>query len=440
MDQGYEETRFRHAVDKNFHCPICMNVLREPVQCRRNEHHFCTPCIKRHLKQNFQSCPLCMEELTLETLRQPPRILADYLSSLKINCEYADRGCLELVELGIPKQHVANCSYSPVTCTNDGCLEVINKMDQEHHETQVCSFKKVKCEDCEEEMKYAKHNTHDCVMRKDIAEVKINWTQMKDQLSRSLEMQEEMTKQLKNINTEVKEIMKEMKGIKTEVNSLKQSLRDTCDANRHIHPEKGIVVGGFTDRNTLLESSERFCWFEREWVTLQPMREHRSGATAVDFENQIIVSGGKTGGNGTDSMEIMNMNYDTKQWVDFPAKFPFKCRGHRCVVYRNRLLLIGGYSNEGQASDGIYEVLLTPPYTFKLLTRMGQERCYHGAVLFKDKVLIVGGRRTLDIADCLDDVLLYDIKKIECTQMKPLLLALSSMATVSWEDNVIMEG
>ena len=61
------------------------------------------------------------------------------------------------------------------------------------------------------------------------------------------------------------------------------------------------------------------------------MKEKRSGATAVLFENQIVVNGGKTEYNGTDSMEITNINRP-EQWFDFPAKLPFKCRGHRCVV------------------------------------------------------------------------------------------------------------
>ena len=41
---GYEEERFEHEVDSKLLCPICSNVLKDPVQCQ-NEHYFCRSCI-----------------------------------------------------------------------------------------------------------------------------------------------------------------------------------------------------------------------------------------------------------------------------------------------------------------------------------------------------------------------------------------------------------
>ena len=105
--QGYEDNRFENAVSQNFHCPICLNVLKEPVMCRRNQHYFCTSCITRHLG-NSPTCPTCMEELTVETLTQVPRIVTNCLSELNIRCDYFSRGCREFVQLGNLATHVAN--------------------------------------------------------------------------------------------------------------------------------------------------------------------------------------------------------------------------------------------------------------------------------------------------------------------------------------------
>ena len=72
-----EHNRFEKEVERNFHypsCPMCLNVVKDPVQCRGNQHLFCSPCIKRHLEQYCQTCPTCREELMAETLLQPPRI------------------------------------------------------------------------------------------------------------------------------------------------------------------------------------------------------------------------------------------------------------------------------------------------------------------------------------------------------------------------------
>ena len=190
--------------------------------------------------------------------------------------DYAARGCREEVELGVFKSHVVNCSYSPVRCSNEGCGEVINKQDQEHHETQVCAFKKLKCDDCEKMVQRTKCKTPGCVKRKEIAETQRNWTEMKDQLNRVLCIQEEM--------------MKEIKGLMSEVKNVKQSVQDLSDINSHFNTGEDIVVaGGFY--NMPLASAERFSWIDRKWIPLPRLRKSRSAAIAMVFENQMIVSG-----------------------------------------------------------------------------------------------------------------------------------------------------
>ena len=39
-EQGYEDDRFENVVSQNFHCPICLNVFKDPVMCQRNQHYF----------------------------------------------------------------------------------------------------------------------------------------------------------------------------------------------------------------------------------------------------------------------------------------------------------------------------------------------------------------------------------------------------------------
>ncbi|CAB4045443.1 E3 ubiquitin- ligase NRDP1, partial [Paramuricea clavata] len=114
---GYEDCRFEKDVDENFHCSICYNVLKEPRTCRNNDHIFCLACITQHLKVNSQTCPECNEHLNVDTLRRP-RVLSNYLSKLKINCDHASRGCPEFTCLEDLKTHVVNCGYAPVLCSN----------------------------------------------------------------------------------------------------------------------------------------------------------------------------------------------------------------------------------------------------------------------------------------------------------------------------------
>jgi E3 ubiquitin-protein ligase NRDP1 len=101
--QGYDEERFATTVNRNFLCLICFNVLREPVLCPRNHHCFCRSCITKHL-ENSRRCPTCADELTVETLTEPPRMVKDYINELNIHCIYIDRGCQEILQL----QHLDN--------------------------------------------------------------------------------------------------------------------------------------------------------------------------------------------------------------------------------------------------------------------------------------------------------------------------------------------
>ena len=210
-EEGYEDRRFEKEVDGNLHCPLCSNVLKDPFQCRRNQHLFCSPCIKRHLEQNSQTCPTCSEELTAETLPLPPMIVIDLLNALKIRCDFAARGCRELVKLECLKRHIAHCGYSPTKCENDGCSMIINKIDKEHHENNDCGFRKVKCEECGKEVLYKKFKAHGCTLKKEMDEVKTSLNEMKTEVKDELKMvqrnQEEMMQEVRQMKAEMKEFM-----------------------------------------------------------------------------------------------------------------------------------------------------------------------------------------------------------------------------------------
>ncbi len=145
---GYDDERFEHVVSQSFHCIICTNVFKDPVMCRHNEHLFCRACITRHL-MNSQTCPTCMEPLTVDTLTQAPRGIRNILAELKIRCEFFDRGCGKFVELGDLERHVADCGFAPVVCSNAGCQLEVNKQDLIHHETAMCELRRVQCHSCD---------------------------------------------------------------------------------------------------------------------------------------------------------------------------------------------------------------------------------------------------------------------------------------------------
>ena len=127
--------------------------------CGGNQHLFCRACITKHLG-NFQTCPTYMQELSVETLTEAPRAVKNFLSELKIRCDFHERGCLFLVELGNLENHVKKCGFVSVVCSNEGCELVVNQRDLIHHESTVFKQRRVKCHSCIElrqEIKIGRH-------------------------------------------------------------------------------------------------------------------------------------------------------------------------------------------------------------------------------------------------------------------------------------------
>ncbi len=71
---------------------------------------------------------------------------------------------------------------------------------------------------------------------------------------------------------------------------------------------------------------------------------------------------------------------------------------------------------------------------------MPEPRSCHGAEVFEDKVLVLGGMKSFDNADYLDSVLEFNPKKNECKVMPQIPRPLALMATVRWRDQIVVLG
>ena len=461
--QGYDEERFASTVNRNFLCLICFNVLKEPVLCPRNHHCFCSGCITKHL-ENYQRCPTCADELTVETLIEPPRMVKDYLNELKIHCVYIDRGCQEIVQLQHLDQHEATCGFTPAVCTNQGCGATVNQRDLIHHESEVCEFRKLKCHSCGEMTKtltnmekrianLEKNMASNVVakmegiatmetgiknmqtnMAADVANIERSMADVKTNVEEKLET---VNNKVTGLKTALIEAFNEMKDVlvkmedKIEENTRK--VRSTPSGDR----ENIIVAGGFQS-----DSVEMFNWRQRTWSPLQSMPKKRYSGTSFVYNNHVTIAGGHCSGHYVDDMIRMNIHPNpdlSMHWSDCHVKLPTKLAWHNSVVYNDHLMVSGGF-NGNAVSDSIHEVQLMAPYTVKTLSRMPEPRQHHCMEIFDDSLLIVGGIKTNRYQDNLSSVVLYDIKKNECKQLAPLPYEVSKMATVRWGDNIVVIG
>ena len=458
---GYEDKRFEHVVSQSFHCIICTNVFKDPVMCRHNEHLFCRACITRHL-MNSQKCPTCMEPLTVDTLTQAPRGVRNILAELKIRCEFFERGCGKLIEVGDLERHVADCGFAPVVCSNAECQLEVNKQDLIHHETAVCELRRVQCHHCNEisqEMDTMKVNLAamnekldrnemnvKAVQQNLVAKVDLVQEQLNKQEVSNHHVQGDIVEIKKSLNEITKQLERMTQQASHEVQAEQEEMKKGIAEADEMDTEPKVVIAGGSNDGGRLNTAEMFSLSAQTWTPLQPMRECRSGASSVVYNNQVVVTGGD-GNNGlTNSMERLSTNAvqadQSITWEKFTAELPGRLFGHCSVVYNGRLIVIGGYDNDKRAfSDSITEVSLVPPYTTKLLATMPQRRCYHGVAIFGDKIVIVGGKQHLFVLEVLRSVVMYDITKNECKELAPLPYPVSEMATVKWgDDNVMIMG
>ena len=307
-DRGFEEERFVLPVSENFKCSICLNVLNNPKSCRNNQHYFCSGCIGEHLK-NSRTCPECLEELTPETLVQPPRVLVNCILELRIKCIHSQRGCSEHVQLGRLQSHVDKCGFAPAQCENEGCGAQVNRDVKIRHESELCKFRKIECYGCVE-------------LKKEIQELRKSQEETNKKLqAQQIEMDRKMAKVLENqlrMKEGVKEALQEsLDKIETIFNDDSQS---DCLATQNPQAPKPhvaqspqqigcrinqdiFVMGGEKKDGKPTNCVEKFCSKEGRWVDVAPMVVPRVSASSVVFNNQVIVSGGAIRNKSTDYNE-----------------------------------------------------------------------------------------------------------------------------------------
>ena len=386
------------------------------------------------------------------------------LSELKIRCEFFDRGCGKFVQLGDLERHVADCGFAPAVCSNEGCQLEVNKQDLLHHETAVCELRRVKCHSCNDikrEMDTMNDNLAAIHKKLDGNEKSLSEkietsrnaagdVAAKVQLVQAqLNKQEENNRQLKadNVHVEMKkslnEIMKQLERMtqqtlhEVQAEEMKKGIAEATD--EMVRDPNVVVAGG--DRNNS-NSVEMFSLATGIWTQLQPMGKQRTGASSVVYENQLFVIGGRE----SKTMEKFPLVHDDQfqPWENIHTELPERLDGHCTVIYNGRLIVIGGYTVEIRVySNSITgtEISLVLPYTSKLLATMPNRRCRHNVAIFGDKILIVGGGRSMFIISALRSVVMYDITNNEWQELAPLPYPVRGMATVKWgDDNVMIMG
>ncbi|XP_028414513.1 kelch-like protein 40b isoform X2 [Dendronephthya gigantea] len=483
--QGYDVGRFQGEVNEDLLCSICQEVPKDPRLCQHKDHIFCFAHISRHLVQNSQTCPVCRDPLTQETLRRPTGFLKNYWEGLKIKCDHHERGCPDYVRLEHLSKHVEECGYAPVMCRNEGCDTQVNRRDIETHEKNFCQFRLAKCHDCknikknvdETNVRITAIETKLEEMKRKQDEIKINVDEIKaSQVETSVQMtaigsiqdemkrkQDEMKKNQNEMKTSQNEMKRNQEEMKQSMNEMREQferimmmMNQTFQGNNTnkngasamnqtgpVNNQDVIIIGGRygLGEDKVLNTVEKYNIVEGKSTVLLRLNHPRTSSASCVYNNDVFVVGGFDGKEGTDTIEVLKMNQHPLRWTMFDGKLPVKLYAHDVIVYQGKLYTIGGCDgNERKISNAIYEIALTPPYTAKLLTRMPEARRNHRAELVNGKLFILGGTTTDQSEDALDSVVVYDLIKNEFNQCPSLPQPDCEMSTVTWGHMIIVVG
>ena len=390
----------------SFSCKICFEVLDDPVQCQNNEHYFCRKCMTKHL-ENSETCPLCMDQLTLETLRPSSRVVANFVPELKkARCRHVSRGCTENVEVKDVLLHEQRCDYAPVVCSNEGCKETVNRCDQESHETEECKFRKITCESCDEELVYVDYERHQCTLRIEMDDVKLQLKEIKDALDKVVLAQRKMQEQLEAHDQSIKDSLR-----RTSPTAFQ---REATVASRQI-----FIFGG--NSSEAFKSIEVFNWSTKTWTLIRNcLFLGRRWSYSFIYGKIIMICGGET----TEKIEYLNPSESRCTAAVASVSLSSNAR-YNGVLYKDRILTFW---------KDVVETSLQPPGEPRTLLPVehGCQYCFAGVHLFGDNVYIVGGQQS--------KIEKYDVDKNEMEILPSLPYKVSGMATVAYKDNIIIIG
>ena len=128
---------------KEFECPVCLGLMRDPVLNNCCGQHFCADCIAK--VTNAQGpCPLCNQK-KFEIF--PNKHFERNLKNLQASCSQQPDGCPWEGTVGEFAGHYRQCDYVHVACSNECGVSVKRKL-LDYHRGNECPLRKSACEHC----------------------------------------------------------------------------------------------------------------------------------------------------------------------------------------------------------------------------------------------------------------------------------------------------
>jgi len=178
MVVGYCREIFVTSPSNHFECPICHQIVRDPVHCT-DEHHFCRTCLYKWMTNN-KICPCDRKPLEQDSII-PSRFLNNIINDLIVRCPTTLKSDADPVNANIPSSKISNdencswtgpirtisthtsaCEYVYIACPLEGCSIKTTKKGMSDHIIS-CEYRIINCVWCKSAMPYNKLSIHETI-------------------------------------------------------------------------------------------------------------------------------------------------------------------------------------------------------------------------------------------------------------------------------------
>ncbi|CAB4008195.1 TNF receptor-associated factor 4-like [Paramuricea clavata] len=157
---GYE-AEFVSTLPNEYECPICQLAYRDPVQLEECGHRLCYSCLQELRRRQGECCVCPLDRRPVSATKMFfDKAAKRAILSQTVKCCNWKRKCDWSGELSSLEDHLKNCNFEEIQCTNAGCDEMLTRRSLQYHLSAKCKLRIVSCSFCTETYCYKDNKVH----------------------------------------------------------------------------------------------------------------------------------------------------------------------------------------------------------------------------------------------------------------------------------------